>query len=200
MYVGSNPIEDRFGFQTRGIFRCSHPAERILILVTIAAAIIVWIGFYEIWGQQFVFIYHLSDGTPREGETPHALFFALAFSVITAMIVIAAIIIVRMIMRGQIYSYTADSNMFSYYSAKARVRKTDICYNDVVSMSFDKRVIFGFIDRGYTVTIETKSLGKFELEYLHNKSAVSHDPENTPFHIIAERTNLQNLKRDPGGR
>ncbi len=199
MYNGRNPIEDRFGFQSRGIFRCAHPAERIYIIITLAAAIILWICFYEIWGQQFVYIYHLSDNTSQEGKTPHALFFAVAFSVITGIIVIAAIIIIRMIMQGQIYNYTADSNMFSFYSAKARVRKTDIHYNDVVSMTFDKRVIFGFIDRGYTVTIETRSLGRIELEYLHNKSSVSRDPENTPFHIIAERTNIQNSRRDPGG-
>lgn len=199
MINGSNPVEDRFAFQTRGIFRCAHPAERILTIVTIIAAVLVWIGFYDIWSKQYIFIYNMHDEYSQSTKTDHSLFFAIAFSFITALIVIAAILIIHRIMQGRIYNYTADGNMFSFYSIKARVRKTDIHYNDVVSITYEKRVIFGFIDRGYYVTIETRSLGKLVLEYLHNKSAVNKDPENTPFNIIAQRTNIQNIKRERGG-
>ncbi len=199
MYNGRNPIEDRFGFQTRGTFRCSRGSERIMLILSFIITFLIISTFYYIWGEQYKYIYHLHEVfNSMTGSTDHSMGFALIFTFITSLILIVEIVAVKAILNGVEYNYSADENIFSFVSKKDGVRKTDIHYNDVVSMTFDKRVIFGFIDRGYTVTINTRSLGSIELEYLHNKSSVNHEPEYTPFHIIAERTTIQNIRREQG--
>lgn len=193
MYSRS-PIEDRFRFQTRGTFRCSRPSERILIIICVIAAVLLWWAIFEIWGAQFRYIVHLSDDTIFEGKTPHSLFFAVAFSFFTLVDVIIAGIVIKNITKGIEYHYTADENMFSFYSTKGGIKKTDIHYNDITAINYEQRVLFGMLDRGFTVTIDTRSQGTITFCYIYNKSAPTHGRENTPFYIIEERLKMQNDK------
>lgn len=185
VYQSKTPIEDRFQFRTQGRFRCARPTEGILIIISVILAVVIWIVFYEIWGQQFKFIYDMHE------KTDHAFFFAVAFSMITFGLILCTIIIIKMILNGVDYHYTADNNMFSFYSEKAGIIKTDIHYSDVVEISYENYHLFGLIDRGFLVSIVTRTLGTVSFEYLHNKSILSHDRENTPFYIIEQRINAQ---------
>ena len=97
-------------------------------------------------------------------------------------------------MNGVVYRYTADNNVFSVVSEKAGMKKTDIYYNDIVSITYDPYVLFGLIDRGSLVSIVTRSLGTVTFEYIYNKSILSRDRENTPFYIIEQRIEMQNDK------
>ena len=190
MYNTGSPIEDRFQFRTQGSFKCARPTEGILIIALIAAAVVVWLLFYEIWGQQFKFVYEMHE------KTDHAFFFAFAFSMITLVLIILTVFIIKLIMNGIDYHYTADNNMFSFYSEKAGIKKTDIHYTDIVRITYEDYHLFGLIDRGYLVSIVTRSLGTISFEYLHNKSIRVHDRENTPFYIIEQRIDAQFEKRN----
>ena len=127
-------------------------------------------------------------------STSHIQFFALAFSVVTVVIFAVGAVVISIILRGVEYRYTADSNMFSFSSQKDNVRKTDIHYNDVIAVKYEERKLFGFIKRGFTVTVMTHSLGYIKLDYLFNKSIKIHTPENTPFSIIEKRAEMTGEK------
>ena len=200
MYETQSPVEDRFGFTAKGTFRCSRATERIAVILSLIITAIVFVSFYLIWGRQLIYIYgmhydELKDlsESQRLGFSPvstsHIMFFALAFTFVT-------VIIARLILNGVVYQYSADSNIFSFRSEKDNVRKTDIHYDDVIAVKYEERRLLRFIKRGYTVTVITRSLGNVVIEYIFNKSDKEHRPENTPFHIIEERTDIQNAKRD----
>ena len=188
MYGSANPVEDRFGFKTRGKFRCSRSTERISVILVFVITVIVFIVFYRVWGAQLLYIYGMHYETAGNVAVSHIQFFALAFSLITLFIFAAGFVAVKIILIGVEYSYTADSNVFSFCSAKDNVSKTDISYSDVIAVRFDERRLFGLIKRGYTVTIITHTLGTVTLEYIFNKSISEKSPENTPFNIIKIRS------------
>ena len=206
MYDARNPVEDRFGFSTRGTFRCSRATERISVIISLIVTVIALAGFYYVWGRQYTYIallhYDELIGLSEEQRmgfspisTTHTLFFAMAFALIAVIIVICEIIALRVILGGVKYDYSADANIFSFRSEKDNVRKTDIHYNDVVAVEYEERRLLGFINRGLTVTIICRSLGNVTLEYIRSKSDKDCRPENTPFHIIEERIDVQNERR-----
>ncbi len=192
MYEAYNPVEDRMGFSTRGTFRCSRATEQISVILAFIITLMIFAAFYFMWKEQFMYIYSMNE------RTDHSLFFALGFSGITAVIIIVFIVAVSFLLGGVEYSYTANENMFSFVSKKDGVRKTDIHYNDVIAVSYKQRRLFGIFDRGFTVTIITHTLGNVTLLYKHNRSIKVHSPENTPFHIIEERMDIQNEKQKYG--
>ncbi len=209
MYEARNPVEDRFAFSARGTFRCSRATERISVIISLVITVIAFAGFYYVWGRQFIYIalLHYDDliglsESQRMGFSPisttHTFFFAMAFALIVVIIVIGEIVALRIILGGVKYNYSADSNIFSFRSQKDNVRKTDIHYNDVIAVRYEERKLFGFIKRGLTVTIISRSLGNVTLLYIRNKSDKECKPENTPFHIIEERIDVQNARRQAG--
>ncbi len=180
------------GFSTRGIFRCSRASERILVILSLIITVIVFAGFYFVWGEQFKYIYHLPEKFGIDQvRTQHSMGFALIFSAITAVIIIVEIVALKIILGGVEYHYMANANMFSFASHKDSMRKTDIYYDDVVAVSYEDRKLFGLFSRGYTVTIITHSLGNVVVLYMFNKSIKVRSPENTPFHIIEERVQMR---------
>ncbi len=187
-FNSSTPIEDRFSFHTQGRFQCARSTEGILIAAVIVLAIVVWLIIYDLMGQQFKFVFYMHE------KTDHAFFFAIAFAFITLALVLITVFMIKAIMNGIEYHYTADSNMFSFYSEKAGVKKTDIHYYDVVSITYDQLILFGMIDRGFIVSITTHSLGTITLEYIYNKSIRARGHENTPFHIIEKRIEMLSEK------
>jgi|GEM_PF-3109740 len=189
LYGTYSPVEDRMGFSTKGIFKCSRATEQISVIVSIAVGIAVYALFYTIWGEQFIYIFNMHN------RPDHWLFFAIAFFFVCIIIFIVELIVIHRLLRGVDYHYTANMNVFSFYSVKAHVRKTDIHYNDVVAVNYEERKLFGLIKRGYTVTIITHSLGTITLYYIFNKSIKVHIPANTPFYIIEQRMIIQKEKQ-----
>lgn len=200
MFESRSPVEDRMGFRTQGVFRCSRATEPITVVLSLIITVIVLVGFYYIWGEQFKYIYHLGEKLGASGSTRHSAGFALVFSFVTAVIIIAEIVAVKLIFNGVEYRYTANANVFSFVSKKDGVRKTDIYYDDVVAVSYEERKLFGLFSRGYTVTIITHSLGNVVILYLFNKSIRVHSPENTPFRIIEERVQMRENSMQSYGR
>ena len=69
MYETNNPIEDRFGFQTQGTFRCSWATERISVILAVIITLLVFGSFYLIWGKQLIYIYGMHYDRLKEWES-----------------------------------------------------------------------------------------------------------------------------------
>ncbi len=188
------------GFHTQGVFLCSRNSEQISVILSVIISLMLFAGFYYVWGEQFKYIYHLGEQLGASASTQHSTGFALIFTVVSAVIIIGEIIVLKFILGGVGYHYTANANLFSFASKKDGVRKTDIYYDDVVAVSYEERKLFGLLSRGYTVTIMTHSLGNVVILYLFNKSIRDHSPENTPFHIIEERVQMRENSMQTYGR
>ena len=190
MYETHSPIDDRFGFSTKGTFRCSMATERIALTVTVIVGVLLlgagYSAIYEVYKAQT--LYAQTDPTQYAGVA------ALTFIGFVIILAVGVSVALKLILSGREYSYSADENKFSFMCAKDNVRKTDIFYSDVVSVRYEERKLLGYFVRGYTVTIITRSLGNITLEYMFNKSIPDRLPTNTPFRIIEERSAM--LRQD----
>lgn len=195
MYETHTPIEDRFRFSAKGTFYCSKPTERIWIIIIAVSTVIVAVVWYNALFDQLRWYFENGD-TYIGGKTAGTMGYIYVFSM--AFIIAAVCIIIRFILHGDKYYYSADEKHFSVWSKKAHLRKTDIYYNDVKELRFSEYYLFGKHLRGYTVTISTRTLGDITFEYLFNKSISDKTPENTPFNIIIERVEL--FRKDAADR
>lgn len=184
MYETRSPVDDRFSFSTKGTFCCAKPSERVTILIVVLSFAFIAVAWYKILFEQLMW-YFVNDGTYVGTETARTIGYIYVFSL--AFLLAVDIIVIRLVLHGNIYSYSADEKHFSFLSEKAHIRKTDIFYDDVVSVSYDEYYLFGTWLRGYIVYITTRSLGTLRLEYLFNKSIADKTTRNTPFYIIEER-------------
>lgn len=190
MYESHSPIDDRFGFSAKGTFRCSMATERIALITAVVIGVLLlgggYTAIYNVYREHT--LYAQTDPTTYAGVA------ALTFIGFVILLAIGEAIALKLILSGKEYWYSADANRFSYSSKNDNVGKTDIFYNDVRSVQYEERRLFGRIIRGYTVTIITGSLGTLTLEYMFNKSIPDKSPQNTPFRIIEERTAM--LRQD----
>lgn len=185
MYESRGPAEDRFGYSTQGIFNCARKTERIALMITVSSTLFLAFAGYAFFYMQFEWYRQNTYSPARAAST-----FGYIYVAFLAVTVIIAWIIISLILSGNVYKYRADATHFSFLSEKARVRKTDIYYNDVVMVKFEEYRLFGKWLRGFYVTIVTRSLGNITFSYIFNKSITDKTPQNTPFFIIAERTQM----------
>ena len=185
MYETRNPVENRFGFSTQGTFNCSRPTERIALIITGLSTLFLAFAEYAVCYLQNKWYYYNTMAPEMTAST-----FGLIYVFFLSLTVIAAIIVINFILVGNVYRYRADNKRFSFLSEKAHIRKTDIFYDDVVMVKFDEYRLFGKWLRGFTVTVVTRSLGNITFNYIFNKSITDKTPQNTPFFIIAERTQM----------
>ena len=190
MYETRNPVEDRFRFRTQGMFRCSRSTERIGLLVSFIVTLFVYSGGYGV-------MFGIYKETTLWAETDPFTFggvASLTFFAFTVIVIVGETIAVRIILSGRVYRYSANDVIFSFMSEQDKVRRVDIRYDDVLSVSYMPRKLFGIIDRGYTVSVVTGSLGIITFDYIHGKGIGSRTPANTPFRIIEERMLIQREK------
>jgi len=184
MYETRSPVDDRFDFSAKGIFYCSMSTERTIIIVLIVSAVIIAVLWYNVLFDQLRW-YFDKGGTAVGVDTARTIGYVYVFSMVFLIVVICCII--RFILYGNKYYYSADSKHFSFRSEKAHIPKTDIFYDDVITVRYDEMYLFGIWFRGYTVTVTTRSLGAIRFDYLFNKSSPDKTPRCTPFSIIEER-------------
>ena len=197
MYETHSPVEDRFSFSSKGIFYCSKPTERISIIVIVVSAVLIAVLWYNVLFEQLKW-YFVNDGTAVGVDTARTIGYVYVFSM--AFLFVIVCIIIKYILHGSKYYYSADAKHFSFRSEKAHVPKTDIFYDDVVSVKFEEHILFGHWLRGYIVSITTRSLGIIRFEYLFNKSISEKTPRNTPFRIIEERVAMLTENDAANGR
>ena len=184
MYETHNPVEDRFDYYAKGTFRCSHPTERVSIIIVAAVFVFITIAWYAVLFEQLRWYFEINAEIIGV-NTAKTIGYVYVFSELFMLAVTA--VIIHLILGGIVWNYSADGTHFSLWSEKARTRKTDIYYDDVVSVRYDEYYLFGTWLRGYVVCITTRSAGTIRLEYLFNKSITNKTTQNTPFYIIEER-------------
>ncbi len=186
MYETHNPVEDRFGFRTQGIFRCAKPSERISIVVIVVCTLLLSLGWYLVLYVQLRWYFGLrTDVGVSASRTMGFLFLG-----VVTLLVLTAVVLITFILHGNLYSYTANDSVFSFRCDRERIPKTDIRYDDVASVEYREMRLFGKWQRGFEVTVITRSLGSITFRYLFNKSIPNKTHANTPFHIIEERAAL----------
>ena len=178
--------EKRFGYSTKGSFRCIRRSEKLMILLVVIIALLFLSGAYVWLLENVKFIYNIKN------EITHLPFFGIAYLVTAAVTVLICFIIIKVIMSGDKYEYTADAECFRIMSAKAGKSRVDILYDDVKDISAEPLDIGSRIHRGLTVTITTRSLGTVSYDYLFG--AGSGTFEASPFHIIYDRAELLERK------
>lgn len=192
MYETRSPIDDRFGFSTKGTFRCSLATERIALILTVITGLLLFVAGYNL----IYYVYKEHTLYAQTDPTQYAGLASLTFIGFMIVLITGEAVAAKLILSGRQYRYSANENVFSFSSKKDNVRKTDIFYSDVVSVKYSERKLFGKISRGYTVTIVTRSRGSITIEYLFNRSIPDRTTRNTPFHIIEERVVMLRQKTE----
>ncbi len=174
----SSKNDERFGFETRGKFRCPYSTEKfymILIVVVFVLGLSAISGFMLSWLE-----------APEQG-----LFVALAILVFWVIWAVLCLIPFRLIMFGSEYDYSADDDKMTIWHG---VNTMDIFYYNVMSVRYEPLNFFGR-QRGFVVTIVTrKSTNVFKVIYCRFDALMK--PETTPFTILEERAGL-NKPSDP---
>ena len=178
--------EKRFGYSDKGSFRCIRRTEKLMILLVVIIALLFLSGLYIWLWENVKYIYNIKN------EIYHLPFFGLTYLVIVAVTVLICFIIVKAIMSGDRYEYTADAECFRIMSSKAGKPRVDILYDDVKDISTAPLDIGTKIHRGLTVTITTRSLGTVSYDYLFGARLGTF--EASPFHIIYDRAELLERK------
>lgn len=175
--TGNQAFEQRFGFRAKGEFRCSFPFEAPLAAV--AAAILVWGEIYFLLNYQ-----------------------VLAFSwknLIAPLIVMIVwgffwLWMVRIAYSGMTCRYEADDKEFRINKP---FNKLDIFYYaDIESVKYKPiKYLVGGRLRGYRVKVNTR-YREYNYKYIFSRNKLKTAPEDSPFHIIEERSGLAGVTED----
>lgn len=170
----SSKNDERFGFETRGRFRCAYSTEKFyMILITVLYAV----GMVSIATGMLAMFSH--------GEN-EALMCAISIIVLWAVWTASGAVAFRLLMFGSEYQYSADDDKMTIMHGS---NSMDIFYYNVLSVRYEPLEFFRK-QRGFVVTVVTrKSTNVFRLIYRRPDARMV--PENTPFAILEERSGLK---------
>ncbi len=164
--------DERYGFETHGQFRCAYGSEKFLI------AFICIICFIC---MSAVSAFMLSWMT----STEQALFIAMAILVCWAILAAVSLVLIRFVMFGREYYYSADE---SKMTITGEAKTVDIFYTSVMDVKYEPIMLFGK-QRGFRVNITArKSSLVFNMVYRRFDAHMT--SEKTPFHILEEHAGL----------
>ncbi len=170
----SSKTDERFGFETRGRFRCAYSTEKFYMLLI---AVVYAVGMVSIaTGMLALF---------SRGED-EALMCAISIIVLWAIWTAAGAVAFRLLMFGSEYQYSADDDKMTIRHGS---NSMDIFYYNVLSVRYEPLELFRK-QRGFVVTVVTrKSTNVFRMLYRRLDARMV--PENTPFAILEERAGLK---------
>lgn len=172
-----SPVDDRFDYARKGIFRCKMKNEFIIVLAVLFVSGSVWLlMLFDVLTTQITMQNALSA----------PLFEIFMFAGLIA-IPFLSIGIVRTVLSGDEYSFTADMTKMLIVCPKRNLR-CDIFYNDVMRVEYKDIMLFSTL-RGYEVTVVGSS-GSVMFSFLFPYKAHTKNKEITPFRIIEERSGL----------
>ncbi len=164
--------DERYGFETHGQFRCAYGSEKFLIAFI---CVICFICMSAV--SAFMLSWMIS--------TEQALFIAMAILVCWAVLAAVSLVLIRIVMFGREYYYSADE---SKMTITGEAKTVDIFYTNVISIKYEPIMFFGK-QRGFRVAVRTrKSTLIFKMVYRRFDANISH--ETTPFHILEEQAGL----------
>lgn len=185
--VGYSQLSDRFGFRAVGNFRCARKSEAlwlsvVAVVYTLALVIIIWNAVLVLSTDysEKVLIYASS--------TANGIFMFVSVFAMIPLVTFAAIIVVRIITKGVVYSYTANDEMLIITDPKGE--KTSFYYSDMESVTYEKLTLFAVRECGFDVYVKTK-YRTHNYQYICSKNKLLRGEKDTPFFILEERAGLK---------
>lgn len=175
----SRENERLFGFETSGLFRCPYSAEKVFVILLIAAAIGGCAGIYALVMK---FMPHAEKA---------ALFIAMLFLFGAVIWLAICFVVFRLVIRGAEYCYKADESKLTIMHGS---QSMDFFYSNILDVRFEPLMLLKW-QRGFTVTVVTRK-GDHTFLYLYDNLRSRMSPENTAFFILKERSGL-NQQPDP---
>ena len=173
-YTSFNPVEDRFEYSKKGIFRCRHKNETLYILLYTVGIILV-----------NVFVFYVSASTQ-----PPSLAW-LIFGILEIAVPLASPFLLiggmRVILAGAFYNYTVDKEKMLIVCPKDNYR-ADIYLKNVINVEYEDLLRFAR-KYGYRVTV-TCTDNTFTYDFIFPHGVRNMPEELTPFRIIEERVGL----------
>ena len=170
----SSKSDERFGFETRGCFRCAYSMEKFYMILI---AVLYAVGMVSIAAGMLALFSH--------GEE-EALMCAVSIIVLWAVWTAICVVSFRLLMFGSEYRYSADDDKMTILHGS---NSMDLFYYNVLSVRYEPLELFRK-QRGFVVTVVTrKSTNVFRMIYRRLDARMV--PENTPFAILEERAGLK---------
>lgn len=185
--VGYTQVSDRFGFRAVGEFRCTRKSETLLLAIT---AIIYALGVCGIVYNALITCFGGLGGPLLfdYSSTGNGIVMIVSFVVLLPLLTLAALIAIKIITKGAVYSYSANDEMLIITDPKGK--KTSFYYCDIESVTYEKLTLFAVRQRGFDVFIQTK-YRKFRYQYIHSRNKLLRGEKDTPFFILEERAGLR---------
>lgn len=209
-YTSFSINEERFGFHTKGSFRCAYENQRLIVIGFIAAMFLLGAGMITILIMAWSIITEMGAPTAAEiadsivdGANPRlaghekemAIFgtymmAAAACLILLMLTVMAYLITISILKTGQTYTFEADSKRFRIFPPEKNkpVPEIVIYYDDVINVSCSERRMFSS-EHGLDVFISTKQKD-IVLQFIHTPRSKLEGLIQTPFNIIMERSGL----------
>ncbi len=199
-YTTFSPVDDRFGFKTKGNFKTAYDGERVVILTIFAVIIFFLVAsvICFILGFQMIFTPPDIDKTALEAEKGNRVIFgfntaeyglliiSMVIFFIMAILSVAALLVAFAILKsGKNNSYKADETRMEIVQQGRRKKVSVINYADVIKVDYRERK-FLFLG-GFDVFIQTNKK-TYEFRFIHNRLSKVIGITETPFNIILERT------------
>lgn len=199
-FTSFSPIDERFGFRTKGHFNCAYENERVIIiwcLIVIGAFFIGALICFIIAYNMLLTPGNVDTVTNREYQSIFAFDLLEYGTTSIAMVallclgglgIIAFCVILGVLRAGKTYTFTATEVYFEITPPDETQPSLVFDYNDVLFVYADERkFLFGI--GGYDVVIKTKQ-GSHLIRYIHTPESRKMGLSETPFNIIQERIGL----------
>ncbi len=168
----SSDMDERFGFETHGSFRCAYGSEKLCIIFI---CVIASLCLSAIFG----FLMSMTNAS-------EALFSAIALLVAIAVIGGIGTVLIAVVLYGREYYYSADEAKMTIIGEN---KTLDIFYTNVISVRYYPLMLFGHKQRGFRVAVTTnKSTLIFNMVYRRFDARMT--PATTPFRLLEERAGL----------
>lgn len=175
----SSKTDERFGFETRGCFRCAYSTEKFYLILI---AVLYAVGMFGT-ATGMMALFSMSEDA--------ALMCAISILGLWLVWTAVCAVVFSLVLYGSEYRYSADDDKMTIIHGGNTM---DIFYYNVLSVRYEPLELFGK-QRGFIVTVVTRrSTNVFRMVYRRSDARMT--PESTPFAILEERTGL-NKPSDP---
>lgn len=211
MYTSYGKANDRFGFETKGQFRCAMKHDRLTVTIC-AAVMLVWIILIIInvityanqmsttGAQISEAMYELihSGSAPDPKVTTWGAAMRAGLTMITTvlgLIILFFMLLVFLVIeirlhRGNTYTFEANDESFTViYPPKMQKEDVVLSYDDILGISWETRK-FPLVPECYDISIKTRSMGFVEFRVILTKLAKANGITETPFNLIREKIGL----------
>ncbi len=191
-HIGYSRVEDRYGFCTKGAFRCPKKKEFAMLNI-VAAVYILWLvivvvnAVIVLSGDLSVPIFEY-DKTIEDYAPTRDLICVIISVLLLVVLTYGAVFAVLLITNGSEYSYFADEVKMVITDPEGA--KTVIEYKDVICVIYERLTLFARRERGYDVHIETK-YRTHHYQYIFSKNKLFRQEKDTPFFILEEAAGLK---------